>query len=371
MKTKFRTRLILSVLMLGMTAITLTTSTFAWFATNRYAWFDEIELEIGNTDSLMISVDGKTYGSSISPEQFKRAVVANKKKISYNDQSLADLNYVNNEFKRVSLDPVTTNDLINFKGVDKEHVKDYLDDSGKPTGKKYYELHNVEEKNNYAFLQFDVWFMVDASKSATKTFNLKLVNDDYIEKEKNAGNTIKASYIEGDESIVKIYNTLNTIDKTYNTGDEIKVNCKDAIRLGLKRLEQAGKEDNKDFIFEPHEGLGSYALKDYLNTTDSNYYKYDPNKNAMFTYFNKLNEAVLEPLEKNFDYVNGTYKNNLKDNVSLGKIVPNENKISYEPLKFTLSIWLEGYDADYIIGMKNNSVKIYLNFYVEEEKGSE
>ena len=213
--------------------------------------------------------------------------------------------------------------------------------------------------------------MVDASKSATKTFNLKLVNDNYIEKEKNAGNTIKASYIEGDESIVKIYNTLNTIDKSYNPGDEIKVNCKNAIRLGLNRLEQAGKEDNQIFIFEPHEGLGSYALKDYLNTTDSNYYKYDPNKNAMFTYFNKLNEAVLEPLENNFDYVNGTYKNNLKDDVSLGKIVPNENKISYEPLKFTLSIWLEGYDADYIIGMKNNSVKIYLNFYVEEEKGNE
>jgi hypothetical protein len=142
------------------------------------------------------------------------------------------------------------------------------------------------------------------------------------------------------------------------------------MRLGIKRLEQKNQEDVKEFIFEPSLGLGSYALNNYIDTNDSNYYKYDPNKNAMFTYFNNLNEAQLKPLENTdaFDYTKDVYRNGLKDDISLGEIIPNDTSSAYTTLKFTISVWLEGYDADYIVGMYNTSLKMYLNFCIEEKE---
>ncbi len=380
MKTKIKLRLILSVLMLCMTAVTLTTSTFAWFATNRNAWLDEIELEIGNADNLLVSVDGSSFRSSIPSDMVKRAVIAKKKNISYNDQTLNDKNYVNTEFKKITMEPITTSDLVTFKGVDKKFTQQGVD------GKKYFLLQDVNESESYSYLQFDVWFTVESSKSATKNYDLKFVTDRYIAQEANAGNDIKASYIKGDESEVLLYNdmiTQGTEDKRtgnrsdgtayekgkYVSGDTIKVNCQDAMRVGLTRLEQKGHDDNQKFIFEPNEGLGSYALKDYLNTTNADATKFDPNKNAMYTYFNNLNEAQLAPLEMtSFDFVNNVYRNNLKDDISLGEIVPNETLTSYTALKYTVTIWLEGYDADYVIGMYNTSLKMYLNFCIEEKE---
>ena len=122
LKTKFKTRLIFSVLMLGATALTLTTSTFAWFATNRNAWFDEIELQIGNADSLLVSVDGSSYRSSIPSDMLKRAVVAKKLGIDYNDSRLDEETYLKSEWAKVSLEPITTYDLDTFDGIDNKHV---------------------------------------------------------------------------------------------------------------------------------------------------------------------------------------------------------------------------------------------------------
>lgn len=365
MKTKIKLRLILSVLMLCMTAVTLTTSTFAWFATNRNAWFDEIELEIGNTDNILISVDGNSFRSSIPADMVKRAVVAKKKTIDYNDNSLNDEDYINNEWKKISLEPITTNDLDNYLCIDNDHIESINDH-------KYYQLHEVDETNTYSYLEFDLWFMMESSKSATKTYDLRLVDDEYIAEERAQGHEVKSSYIKGNESEIELYNDLKTITKGYKAGEKLIVNTQNAMRVGIKRLEQKGANDIKNYIFEPYEGLGSYALNDYLNTQDENYYKYDPSKNAMFTYFNKINEITLRSLtQENFDYVNGVYKNELKDDVSLGEIIPLQNGTGYTKIKLTVSVWLEGFDADYIVGMRNNSLKMYLNFYAKEKNSND
>lgn len=367
MKNKIKYRLFLSIFMLGLTAITLTTSTFAWFATNRNAWFDEVELEIGNTDSILVSVDGKTYSSSIPSEMVKRAVVAKKKNLSYDDQQLNDEAFVNNEWKKVSLEPITTNNLDNYLCVDNKHIAHYKDEFDNELDSTYYVLHDVDETNSYSYLEFDVWFKIDSSKSSTKTYDLKLVDDSYIASEAELGHTVKASYIKGEDTEIELYNNLNTIDGTKNAQDKITVNTKNAMRVGIKRLEQKGVQDIQKFIFEPYEGLGSYALKNYIDTTDSTKYKYDPNKNAMLTYFNNINEPVLEPLDDTtFDYVNDVYKNNLQDDISIAEFAPNQAQTEYQTVKLTISVWLEGFDADYIIGMKNNTLKMYLNFFAKE-----
>ncbi len=369
MKNKIKYRLILSIFMLGLTAVTLTTSTFAWFATNRNAWFDEVELEIGNTDSILVSVDGTTYSSSIPSDMVKKAVVAKKKNLDFNSEQLKDETFVNNEWKKVSLEPITTNNLVNYQCVDNKHIAHYKDNLGNDLEDTYYVLHDVDETNSYAYIEFDVWFKMDSSKSSTKTYDLKLVNDAYITEEANLGHTVKSSYIKGEDTEIELYNNLTTQDGTKHTGDKITVNTKDAMRVGFTILEQKGAQDNKKFIFEPYEGLGSYALNSCINTQDTNKTKYDPNKNAMWTYFNNINEPALEALDDTaFDYINSTYKNNLQDDISIAEIIPNQTETAYTTVKMTISVWLEGFDADYIIGMKNNSLKMYLNFFAKERE---
>ncbi len=371
MKTKFKTRLIFSGLMLGMTALTLTTSTFAWFANNKNAWFDEIELQIGNTDSMLISVDGSAFRSSIPSDMVKRAIVAKKLGIDYNDSRLNDDTYLHSEWGKVSLEPITTNDLDSFKGVDNQHIAKE-DESGNELKEKYYILHEIEEKTSYSYLEFDVWIKMEASQSASNTYDLKFVNDKYIKSEKNSGNEVKASYITGTDTEVLLYNNLNANGTNYKSGESITVNSQNAMRVGVKRINEETNKVEKRYIFEPYQGLGSYALEEYKNTTDSDYYKYDPNKNAMFTYFNNINEAKLKPLSNTeFDYTKNVYRNGLKDDISLGVIAPNQSSTDYIPVKLTISVWLEGFDADYIIGVKNNSLKMYLNFFAEEKDSNE
>jgi hypothetical protein len=112
-------------------------------------------------------------------------------------------NFVQNEWRKLSLEPITTYDLKTYKGVDKKYTVI-------ENGKTYFDLQEVDESTSYSYLEFDVWFNVKNSKSATKTYDFKLVTDQYIEQEKNAGNEVIASYITGSESEVLLYNSLTT-----------------------------------------------------------------------------------------------------------------------------------------------------------------
>ena len=66
---KIKRKLILSLLLLALTIITATSTTYAWFSKNRNAWVDDFELQIENVEGMLISVDGKNFSSSISNEE--------------------------------------------------------------------------------------------------------------------------------------------------------------------------------------------------------------------------------------------------------------------------------------------------------------
>ena len=53
------------------------------------------------------------------------------------------------------------------------------------------------------------------------------------------------------------------------------------------------------------------------------------------------------------------------DRTIISNFSVNEDNTGYNDIKITVSIWLEGYDADYFIGIDIKSIKMYLNF----EKG--
>ena len=340
---KFMKKLIASIFMMTFTAITLTSTTFAWFARNTEAWIEQFDLELGYTDSLLISIDGKNYLNAISNDNLKKAVVAKK----YNLDILANEEtftpqFVNTEFNKIVLESVTTKDLNQFYAIDdkEDNIKNNT-----------YQLKEAS-RNNY--ISFDLWFRLEISKAgaAGASHNLTLVSKQYSE-----DNESRVSYINAEPSAVKLYNKLTTLDKDtglekiYHSGDIINVNAKDAMRLGIKT-------DETSYIYELSEGLGSYAIQGETGI-------YNPQTNAMLTYFNNTHEAQLNPIKnEDKDY----YQNTLKDfntQTSFGVFKPNEDKSSYNDIKITVSIWLEGYDADYFAGIDTSSVRVFLNFCSE------
>lgn len=327
---QIRRKLFLSIFMLFVTAVTLTSTTLAWFARNREAWTDEFELEIENTDGLLISIDGVNFYSDVNNDELMKAITAKKLGKSVKDVTDAEV-----KANVTNLSSVTTKDLNTFTTVDNAStIKD-----------GFYE-HHIANKDNYVV--FDLYFKAQSSKGlAEKKYDLSFVS---------TKDEVRAPSITADDSIVELYNNLTTINDTYGpavAGKEvITVNPANAMRIGVTHHE------NVNTIYEPYDNLGSYALKDAQEDI------YNPDKNAMLTYFNNTHNTKLAPLD-NLD----VYKNTEKDfdgNVNFGTIVPNSDKTDYEIVKITVSIWLEGMDADYFVGVDTKSIKIYLNFKMKE-----
>lgn len=326
---QIRRKLFLSIFMLFVTAVTLTSTTLAWFARNQEAWTDEFELEIENTDGLLISIDGVNFYSDVNNEELFKAITAKKLGKAVSDVTQDEVNA-----NVTKLSSVTTNDLINFTTVDNAStIKD-----------GYYE-HHTANKDNYVV--FDLYFKAQTSKNqANKSYSVQFVN---------STDEVTQSYIKANDANVKLHNKLTTQADTYGPGLEgkeiITVNPKDAMRIGVTHGEV-------NTIYEPYAGLGSYALKDETNDL------YNPDKNAMLTYFNNTHNTKLSPLD-NLDVYKNTEKN-FDGNVSFGTIIPNDDKTDYVPIKITVSIWLEGMDADYLVGTDSNHIKIFLNFSMKE-----
>lgn len=327
---QIRRKLFLSIFMLFVTAVTLTSTTLAWFARNQEAWTDEFELEIENTDGLLISIDGVNFYSDVNNDELFKAITAKKL-----GKAVKDVTEDEVKANVTKLSSVTTNDLSTFTTVDNAStIKD-----------GYYE-HHTANKDNYVV--FDLYFKAQTSKNqANKNYSVQFVN---------SLDEVPMSYIKADDATVKLHNKLTTIDGEYGPAienkDSITVNPANAMRIGVTHQESINT------IYEPYAGLGSYALAS--EATDI----YNPEKNAMLTYFNNSHTTKLAPLE-NLDVYKNTEKN-FDGNVSFGTIVPTEDKTDYVPIKITVSIWLEGMDADYLVGTDSNHIKIFLSFSMKE-----
>lgn len=330
---RFKRKLILSIFMLAVTVITLCSTTYAWFSSNVEAWFDDFEIEIKNVDGLLASIDGENYYSEIDNDKLKKAVVAKFEGLDIieNEETLTK-DYVNEKFSKMGLSPVSTSNLVDYITVDNLSTK----------SNGYYQPRQADK---YSYLAFDLYIKVQTSKNqANKNYDISFVS---------SKDESRIPEIESQNASVKVNNVVNTIDKTYNPGDIIDVNPKNAMRIGVIHSDKTTKT-----IYEPYIGLGSYALKD--NTLDI----YNPDKNAMFTYFNNSHSTKLDALE-DLDIYKNTIKN-FDNDISFGTCIPNETNTDYEPIKLTICIWMEGYDADYFIGIDNEIASLYLSFKMKE-----
>ena len=230
--TRLRRKLVLSLIMLMLTVITATSITFAWFANNQNAWVDDFELEIENVEGLLISVDGENFYSSVSSEELVKAIVAKKNNV---DIKTLDLDEVKEEIKKYRLSSVTTKDLTNY----------YTIDSQNPVN-NYYQL---KEAQKTSYIEFDLYFRIvtDNKQVSSETKILMFSGDSYIKSQAKA---------------VNLVNELRSKGITYKSGESIAVNPADAVRVGVKVLD----DEETTIIYEPNVGLGSYAIEGVVPT---------------------------------------------------------------------------------------------------------
>ena len=338
-----RRELILSIIALATIVMCLTSTTFAWFAKNREAWIDNFELEIEEYDGLYVSVDGSKFKQHITKDELKRAIIAKKDGVGYNDSSLTS-EYVNNEFSQFRFFDVTTSDLTNFKEIDS---------TSETNG-----FYNLKDASKYHYVSFDLYFQVEQYGNVAKEYELAFINN-AVKNDYSAN----VSYLKSEEVSVKSVTSFDVLDVVntgavinYSYGNVIKFNPENAIRMSV-----VNKEQNLINVFEPNLGTSSYALENGEGI-------YDPEANLALKYLNAYTKYDLAPLKKldtdAYDY-EATVKS-FDEDVALGKFIDNNGEFNI--VKLEISIWIEGYDGDYIAGASLKPIKCYLSFYKKEKE---
>ena len=118
-------------------------------------------------------------------------------------------------------------------------------------------------------------------------------------------------------------------------------------------------EDSIDLkVYEPSVGLGSYAIDG--RTEDA----YKPTLNAMYTYNNSLFplSPYIEGVEDNGQL---TTDATFTDDV-LATFTWDGDRNEYNVVKMSVMLWLEGWDADYFVGLRETAISVKLGFEIEE-----
>ena len=311
-------KLILSVFMLLVTVLTLSSTTYAWFVKNREAWLDEFNLDIENTEGLLISTDGINFSQDISKEQIIAAIEAKTNKL-YTDLS----------FDGVTLSH-TQDENIEFKNGNPVFLKDSLT---LIENTDYYS-HSLIECDSSDYIAFDLYFRVITTGAQHKDYTLRLN---------------QSSYIEASDIDLTLQNNLNTKDKTYSSGETLTINPKNAMRLGVMY------NDNMA-IYEPNLGLGSAAIEGSLID------EHNKDLNAMYTYYNSTH-----PLSKfTTAAIDGKGFETIREfgNEEYGVFTYSNDQNTYNTIKLSIFVWLEGWDADYLMGVPVTNIKIKLGFII-------
>jgi len=340
-------------------AVSLTATTFAYVLIGNNVTVEEFDFNVEVQKGLLVSLDGENFSQDITSDQLKVAIAGS---IDAFD---------NNTIKGTTIRQTAGNPLIENKAVvfEKEKI-DYI----KTTDT--YERSYVEAVNNKDYISFPLYFQVEGAPTAT---NYKLTFGE---------NT----YIKGNKDSVELVNSFDTWlrqdsgkykKQSYLAEDVIYQNVANAMRLGIYNENMT----NQLSVYEvtDSDDLGSAAI---TGRTDL---KHDPYSSVMINYYNQVfprypfrtnNEVEIgENGEKVFEVygaVDGSafntvdhfYTTNGNGEV-LGETVGEFTKDAlnkFEVMQITVYIWLEGWDADYIVGtsMTGSEIKCCLEFNLTE-----
>lgn len=296
-------------------ALTFSASTFAYVLIGNSVTVEDFQFDIEGQTGLLVSLDGENYSQDITSDAVKEKIAGSV--AAFNDKSFQGVTP-----KQINTQVDMTGGKVNF----------LYDDVDRATHTHSYK----DAEENVDYIKLDLWFKALSTTTAASNFNLVLGED---------------TKIESTTETIDIYNTFTANGVTYSpTGANNKVTqaVKNAIRLGL-----FSEEDDALKIFEVTDqyDLGTTAIE---GRTDS----HDPAKNIMYNYYNAVH--VLEPFTvaapdgDAYDTISayGTGTGAGWQGEYISKF--DSNGIA----KVTVYLWLEGWDADYLLDTTLEGSKI-------------
>ena len=346
-------KVILGSIALSLTLICLISTTFAWFARNQNAWIQDFDIDLTGVEGLQLSLDGNSWSQDITSEELKKSIA----------ESVENFDKI--EFGCVSVKH-NTDGTIKFD-QNKQVQFGYDNVVQDPTTKTFsHETLDAEANKDKGYIKFDLYVRSVASYEEKRTYSLRMTD---------------VTDITSDPVNVKLANTLTTREivgegaerhytdnyKEYHTGDNLLVDISNAVRFGMYTVDQDndGKFSRYN-SFDVYEmtndyDLGSSALE---GSTDN---IHDKTKNAMYTYYNSYfgRYPFTEAAQANGDAFKTKTREQLLER-ELGRFNYVETKDSYNIIKLELYIWLEGWDADYFVGIpENTKISVDLEFGIE------
>lgn len=334
---------------LVLTAACAVTVTYAWFARNNVAWIDEYDYNVKSSAGVLISTDGTHFTQNVSKSEIKKVIEA---------WAGEDANYSELKYGQSTLGTYESGDItIDENGYPKMYTVTPSEIEIPEDEKDNYDYDNVYEMvmadaSHTDYLSFDLWLRYENTAKALEDCDLYFDID----------TTISSAYTNKEEKYnIALNNKLTLVDGTeLDSGDTVSYDPADAMRVLVTNV------DNSNVVlYEPSLGLGSAAVE---GATDDIHNK---DKNAMYTYWNSIHgdSAFTQAAHDGNAYLN-TEESFQKNPISTFKYDSEyENpvsKLNFRDIHLVITVFMEGWDADYIIGTPNeaSSFKVNLAFTV-------
>ena len=344
-------KIFLAVITLLLAIVTFTGVTFAWLSINSDAWIEGMQIQATAGKGFMVSIDGTNYQSSLSTDDIMKAVVAKYRKtyIFKSDGTLLNengvvlsKNEIKNIYKQIELEPCTS---YNTNNLDLTNIYGTKIDASKGQ-----------------YIEFDIYFK--SNGELIEDLNIYVNGLDKVMHQDTKDINVNPTKIASAVDEIKLVAPLAIFDKLTGdkiekqTDDKLEVKSSNATRIGI--INQQGEVSILELTDEYD--LGSYAtnIAELVGQEGANIVydaSLDANKNAMFTYSSQVVEH-LQPLD--YTKIPRTIKSLVNSQgINTVRICSLTKEDSTQ--KATFKLWLEGWDADCIDGLKQ-SISVQLSF---------
>lgn len=351
---KIRRKITLASIAVLSLLATAVTTTYAWFSLNDSAFIEGFDISIENTDNLLISTDGIHFKQSLNATDVIESI-----------NSLREEENKITQLSDIKFNAVTSKDGLDFK----QQVLSFDELNRKAIS---YEIAPI---NHY--LKMKLYFTVEENGTIDDTTQHENYNLNFKTQSKGGDGVHPTRFSSKNQNLIT-KNTLTNLTGPLTSGSSITVNPVNALRLAVlgSTVESSSNQD-LDVIYDiaQEHDMGSYALdSNVLQTLDEQYQldKYNSEKNAMFTYFNSVQNNILKPMiTYEADDELETAKSDtlaLLDKIqtsmdnNLGTFIYNPEISKYNIVELTITLWIEGFDADNIIGLNTSNIEVLLSF---------
>lgn len=329
---RIRRKIVLASCAVLMLLLTTVSTTFAWFSLNESAWLEGMELEVNNMDNLLITSD---YDTDTAKMKFKQYLTAEDIVAAIN-QKRDDSNKITG-LSDIKLAPVTTTNGVDFN----QTVVTY-DAMNKQT-------LGFETADLNSYISMRISFIVENNGTDKPDFDLVFAIE-----EDDVTDIAKTTFAAADQTITLVNDLVNG-DTAMKPEENLVVNPVNALRMAVTNI-----SDNVVHIYNIGKSTktNANAGKNLGDLADSA----NADKNAMFTYYNNINNADLP--------VMGDMDSSVVQHDELDQVLGTFTTVTdtqYTVVTLDIVIWIEGYDADSIIGLDTTAITMLLTFGADKK----